>query len=74
MEVFLSRNMQEHGLRTPNEAFFHSNPELWAWADKFWGIIGVFLAKLHMIYHQPFWYSEFLIHVFHYSAIIFTKK
>ena len=28
-----------HGLRTPNEAFFHQNPKLWA--DKFWGIWGI---------------------------------
>ena len=25
-------------------------------------------------YQHPFWYSEFLVHVFHYSTIISTKK
>ena len=33
----------KHGLRTPNEAFFFIEiPNFWAWADKFWGIVGTF--------------------------------
>ena len=44
---------QTHGLRTPNEAFFHQNPKLLGlggqfpkiWAVKFW-TFGVFSADL----------------------------
>ena len=32
----------KHGLRTPNEAFFIEIPNCWAWADKFWGLWGIF--------------------------------
>ena len=32
----------KHGLRTPNEAFFIEIQNFWAWADKFWGIWGIF--------------------------------
>ena len=52
MNKFLELDMTlYHGLRTPNEAFFHWNPELLGlgrqigqtnWADKFWGIWGIF--------------------------------
>ena len=40
-----------HGLRTPDEVFFHQNPKLLVlgrqigqtnWEDKFWGIWGIF--------------------------------
>ena len=31
-----------HGLRTPNQAFFIEIQNFWAWADKFWGIWGIF--------------------------------
>ena len=40
------------------------------WADKFWGIFRYFRPN----YQQPFWYSESLVHVFHYSTIISTKN
>ena len=38
---------KRHGLRTPNEAFFHRSPKLLGldrqfWADKFWDIWGIF--------------------------------
>ena len=40
------RDVAIHGLRTPNEAFFHQNQELLDgqtnWADKVWGIWGIF--------------------------------
>ena len=32
----------DHGLRTPNEAFFHFGLGQTNWADKFWGIWGIF--------------------------------
>ena len=38
-----------HGLRTPNEAFFHWNPNFWAWAEIGqinFGALWVFSAKL----------------------------
>ena len=38
------------------------------WANKLWGIWGIFGNQ------HPFWYSEFLVHVFHYSIIISTKN
>ena len=34
-----------HGLRTPNEAFFTKIQEFWAGADKFWDIWGIFLQS-----------------------------
>ena len=45
MEIYLEHS--HHGLRTPDEAFFHCNPDLFGlgqtnWADKFWGIWGIF--------------------------------
>jgi hypothetical protein len=43
------------------------------WADKFWGIWGIFSRTVSNCKH-PFWYSESLVHVFHYSIIIFTKN
>jgi hypothetical protein len=67
-------NTWEHWLQTPNEAFFHWNPELLGFGRQtrqinsgvFWGILSDF--------QHPFWYSESLVHVFHYSTIISTKK
>ena len=38
--------------------------------DKFWGIWGIFRPN----YQNPFWDSETLVLVFHYSTIISTKK
>ena len=64
-----------HGLRTPNEAFFFSSKfqtfglGLTIWADKVWGIWGIF----QKLYQHPFWYCESLVHVFHQSTIISTK-
>ena len=58
-----------HGLQTPKEAFFHWKPELMGRqiGQINSGTFGVFLAEL-------FWYSESLIHFFHYSTIISPKK
>jgi hypothetical protein len=45
----------------------------WALADKlvgkFWGFGGYFQPN----YQHPFWYSESIVHVFHYTNIISTK-
>ena len=43
----LERHDPVHGLRTPNDGFFHRNSKLFGhgqknWADKFWGIWGIF--------------------------------
>ena len=40
------------------------------WADKFWGIWGIFSQSIT----THFWYGESLVHVFQYSTIIFTKN
>ena len=55
-EITLKRRVLRitHGLRTPNEAFFHRNPKL----------LG-HLGYLRPIYQHPFWYCESLVHVFH---------
>ena len=59
----LARVCVQHGLRTPNEAFFHWNPELWAWAD-----IGVFSAELSapiLVQGDPFPYFPLFNHYFY---------
>ena len=64
------------GLRTPNEAFFHCNPELLGLGRLIGQIssgafgVGIFGKN----YEHPFWYSESLAHVFHYSTNISTKE
>ena len=63
----------DHGLRTPNEAFFHWDPELLGLDRQNVQILG-HLWYFRPIYQHPFWYSEFLVHIFHYWTIIFTKK
>ena len=65
-----------HGLRTPNEAFFHWNPEFLGLGRQIGqinsGAFGVFSDKLSAsILVQC---SESLVHVFHYSTIISTKN
>ena len=42
--AYFEINNDSHGLRTLNEAFSHQNPGLGQtnWADKFWGIWGIF--------------------------------
>ena len=40
---------RSHGLRTLNEAFFHWNPELLAWDDKFWGIFDKLSASILLV-------------------------
>ena len=55
-----------HGIRTPNEAFFHRNPKLFGlwqtiWAHKFWGNWGIFCWFIS----TQFLYCESLVHIFH---------
>ena len=59
---------QKHWLRTPNEAFFHWNPELLDLGRYILRPLGYFWPN----YQHPFWYSQSLTlaHVFHYSTII----
>ena len=61
----------DHGLLTPNEAFFHWNPELLGLGRQIGERNPGAFAKLSAIILV---YSESLVHVFHYSTIISTKK
>ena len=45
-----------HGLRTPNEAFFHRNPELLGLCRQFGQLILWDLGYFRPIYQHPFWY------------------
>ena len=47
----------------PMKPFFIEIQNFWPWAEN-WA------DK----YQHPFWYSESLVHVFHYSTIISTKN
>ena len=63
-----------HGLRTPRESFFSKTSNLWAWADILgWNFLG-HLGYFRPDYQHPFWYCEFLFHVFHYFNHYFYKK
>jgi hypothetical protein len=63
-----------HRLQTPNEAFFHCNPELLGLERQNGQINSGAFGYFRPHYQHPFWYSESLVHVFHYSTIISTKK
>ena len=58
--TFYDEYMLDHGLRTPNEAFFH---KLWGNGVNFGRTIGTYFGTV-----SPF------AHVFHYSTIISTKN
>ena len=60
----LSMMLALHGLRTPNEAFFHRNSKILAWADNLGRYILGHLGYFRLIYQPPFWYCECLVHVF----------
>ena len=63
-------SQQITGLRTSNEAFFHWNPELLGLGRQIGQInSGAFGSIFRLNYEYPFWYSESLVHVFHYSTI-----
>ena len=70
-------HIQHHELWTPNEAFFHWKPEVLGLGRKIGQInsraFGVFSAELSAPI-LPFWYSESLVHVFHYSTIISSRN
>ena len=59
---------------TNREGFFLKIPNFWAWADKLGQKISGHFGYFRSNYKDPFWYSESLVHVFHYSTIISTKK
>ena len=71
--IIFRRYAQNHGLWTPNEAFFHWNPKLLGLGRQIgqinFGHLGYF-----WLYQHPFWYSESFDHVFHYSTIISSKN
>ena len=62
-----SRYNVDHGLRTPNEAF-------WAWTDNMGRYILGHLGYFWPIYQHPFWYCESLVHVFHFGQPLFLQK
>jgi hypothetical protein len=51
--------------------FFIEIQNFWTWADKLGRCI---LGHFRPNYQHSFWYSESLVHVFHNSTIISTKK
>ena len=74
--MFLYRlNENKHGLRTARERFFSKNSKLLSLGRKIWPkFFGAFWVFFRLNYQNPLWYSESLVHVFHYSTIIFIKK
>jgi hypothetical protein len=58
----------------PMKPLFIEIPNFWAWADKLSRTILGHLGYFQSNYQHPFWYFESLVHIFHYSAIISTKK
>ena len=58
----------------PMKPFFIEVQTFWAWADKLGEQILRHLRYFPSSYQHPFWYSESLVHVFHYSTIISTKN
>ena len=69
-QLSMGNTLYHHGLQTPNEAFFSSKSLIfWAWADKFWGIFGRFIST-----HFGTVVCESLVHVFHESMLISTKR
>ena len=69
-----SLHVCNHGLRASRENFFSKMSNFWAWADILgWNVLR-HLGYFRPDYQHPFWYCEFLVHVFHYSTIISTKN
>ena len=63
----------------PMKPFFTNIQNFWDLEDKFVRkkILGIWPAGVKYFwpnYEHPFWFSESLLHVFHYSTIISTKK
>jgi hypothetical protein len=54
--------------------FFIEIQNFWAWADKLGRKILGHLGYFWPNYRHAFWYSESLVHVFHYSIIISIKN
>ena len=62
----------DHG--RPMKPFFNEIQNFWAWSGKLGKQFGGHLGYFQTIHQRPFWYSESVVHVFHYSTIISTKK
>ena len=58
----------------PMKLFFIEIQNFCAWADKLSRWILGHLEYFRPNYQHSFWYSESLVHVFHYSTFISTKK
>ena len=69
---FLIRVLADYG--RPMKPFFIEIPNFMAWADKLGRYILEHLGYFRPHYQHPFWYSESLVPVFHYSTIISTKN
>ena len=59
----------------PTKPFFIEIQNFWAWADKYklCAVLGTLDQTISTHFQGSFWYSDSLVHVFHYSTIIFTK-
>ena len=62
------------GYGRPMKPFLIEIQNIWAWADKLGRLIVGHLGYFRPYYQHPFWYSESIAHVFHYSTIISTKN
>ena len=58
-------NRFSHGLRTPNEDFFHRNPKLFGLGRQFGQINFGAFEVLSVDLSDLFWCSESLVHGFH---------
>jgi hypothetical protein len=63
----------DHGLRTPRKSLFLKS-RTFGLGQTFWAKIFEAFGLFRLDYQHPFWYCDLLIHVFHFSTIIFTKK
>ena len=71
---FYTRMLTYTDYGRPMKPFFIKIRNFWAWADKLGRYILGHLGYFGPNYQHPFWYSESLVHVFHYSTIISTKN
>ena len=66
-------HVDEHGLRTPRQRFVSKISNFWAWADTLGWIFLRHLGYFRPDYLHPFWYSDFLVHVFHIQPLFLQK-
>ena len=57
-EIYVNYFIPRHRLGTPNEAFFHRNPELLGFGRHIGQINSRALGYFRPNYQHPFWYSE----------------